>query len=195
MNNNYKSPEWRRKRKIILNRDNYTCIDCGAFNPMCGTVFRQSNSNFEKHDYTYFRLAGWNHYKIYSDKIGRTIEVDLHNCRFVFATMQVHHCKYVMEKNLWEYDDIDLVTLCKTCHTKRHEESEIAFFDINNKYLYSKKLIPLDHQDENDSDGEIPKSFCPKSTYFLFDYENEDEMSKIVRQIVDDFFGNSFAGW
>lgn len=35
--------------------------------------------------------------------------------------LAVHHKRYIVGKNAWEYDDEDLVTLCQDCHSKVHE--------------------------------------------------------------------------
>ena len=34
--------------------------------------------------------------------------------------LQVHHLRYIQGRKAWEYDDADLVTLCKGCHAERH---------------------------------------------------------------------------
>lgn len=36
--------------------------------------------------------------------------------------LNVHHIRYIAGHKPWEYDDGDLITLCGTCHKKRHEE-------------------------------------------------------------------------
>lgn len=36
------------------------------------------------------------------------------------AHLQVHHLRYIKGNKAWEYDDADLVTLCKGCHAELH---------------------------------------------------------------------------
>lgn len=37
------------------------------------------------------------------------------------VTLTVHHKRYILGKQAWEYGDEDLVTLCQHCHSKVHE--------------------------------------------------------------------------
>lgn len=36
------------------------------------------------------------------------------------SELHVHHLNYVRGKKAWEYPDIELITLCKGCHSKEH---------------------------------------------------------------------------
>lgn len=36
--------------------------------------------------------------------------------------LQVHHTKYIKGKRAWEYPNSTLVTLCKDCHQKVHQD-------------------------------------------------------------------------
>lgn len=38
--------------------------------------------------------------------------------------LHVHHMKYELGKLPWEYDDNDLVTLCKRCHKNWHDKND-----------------------------------------------------------------------
>ena len=38
--------------------------------------------------------------------------------------LNVHHIRYIAGHKPWEYEDIDLITLCGKCHKKRHEKIE-----------------------------------------------------------------------
>ena len=35
--------------------------------------------------------------------------------------LQVHHKRYIVQHNAWDYEDNDLVTLCNECHSKVHK--------------------------------------------------------------------------
>ena len=38
-------------------------------------------------------------------------------------TLNVHHRRYRVDRRIWEYDDDDLVTLCRRCHEAVHTPS------------------------------------------------------------------------
>lgn len=48
--------------------------------------------------------------------------------------LQVHHTLYFENKNLWEYEDEYLVTLCKNCHQEEHRLYGIGNFKRSIKY-------------------------------------------------------------
>jgi hypothetical protein len=66
----YKSPLWQKKRLEIMNRDKFTCQECG-----------------EKE-----------------------------------KQLNVHHRFYIKGRNVWEYDNDVLQTLCEDCHEKQHKK-------------------------------------------------------------------------
>ena len=48
--------------------------------------------------------------------------VSLNPYHFAYKGLNVHHKYYVLGKKPWEYEDNALVTLCESCHQKRHEK-------------------------------------------------------------------------
>ena len=58
----------------------------------------------------------------------------------VLPILQVHHKRYIENKAKWDYDNSDLVTLCKDCHNLVHESLEIPLFE-KNEDLYKRKSI------------------------------------------------------
>ena len=71
---------------------------------------------------------------------------DKFQCRSCYAhegTMHVHHLKYLMRYEPWEYDDDDLITLCDDCHAEWHR-----LFDNNSQpgktFLVAKLHFDLD---------------------------------------------------
>lgn len=44
-------------------------------------------------------------------------------CGCTEKTLHVHHTIYIPEKQIWEYEDNQLITLCEDCHSKEHDES------------------------------------------------------------------------
>lgn len=62
-------------------------------------------------------------------------------CGIEFVTMQVHHkFYYVPPIKAWQYEDDDLITLCKECHEEWHR---------NNSIQYKKAIIKNDFIDMN----------------------------------------------
>lgn len=43
-------------------------------------------------------------------------------CQETESTLMVHHFQYLKDCEPWEYDDHDLITLCKYCHEAEHRE-------------------------------------------------------------------------
>lgn len=60
---------------------------------------------------------------------------------FKYRGLNVHHKYYVRGKKPWEYVDDVLVTLCESCHQKRHEKQIPIYKSLNDKLIdgyYSK---------------------------------------------------------
>lgn len=45
------------------------------------------------------------------------------------TTLHVHHKHYLKGREVWQYDNDQLVCLCKVCHMVQHEREEL-FFDL-----------------------------------------------------------------
>ena len=41
------------------------------------------------------------------------------------SQLEVHHIAYFKNRKAWEYQDYLLVTLCRTCHQKEHDDNNI----------------------------------------------------------------------
>lgn len=54
---------------------------------------------------------------------------------FPMKGLNIHHTYYVKGYKPWEYKDDAFVTLCKDCHKKRHETSQVPYYD------HEKRLI------------------------------------------------------
>ena len=61
--------------------------------------------------------------KRWIEKRDSILRRDNFSCRICSSSMDlnVHHSKYSEGKRPWEYDDIDLITLCSRCHRKHHD--------------------------------------------------------------------------
>lgn len=144
MGNHYKHEKWSERRSEILNRDNFTCQNCHTFNPQLGQVeiYRKDNMSLELHFYE--SNPATSTYRISSTATGLTITLEFHNSWLVLPILQVHHKRYIENRDAWEYDDSDLVTLCKECHLLIHENVSIPIFDESGVLKSNRKYLPTD---------------------------------------------------
>jgi len=64
----------------------------------------------------------------------------LHYCHneralFSFIPLNIHHNYYIYAKRPWEYDDDALVTLCSSCHQKRHSQINIPLYTLDRQLM------------------------------------------------------------
>lgn len=57
------------------------------------------------------------------------------DCNEKSNELHVHHNYYIKDSMPWEIDDVALVSLCKSCHTKRHEQENIKVYKRHNGEL------------------------------------------------------------
>lgn len=86
-----KSPMWQKKRLEIMQRDNFTCQDCGDTE----------------------------------------------------SQLQVHHKSYVFNKNAWQYEDDNFITLCETCHSWVTDLKKGIKFNVDNYFNSTGQLMYL----------------------------------------------------
>ncbi|HUX57111.1 MAG TPA: hypothetical protein VMV77_09060 [Bacteroidales bacterium] len=82
-----KTPQWKEKRDQIMQRDNYTCQECGGKD----------------------------------------------------TSLNVHHKLYIANRTAWDYHHLFLITLCESCHKKRHQRLQLIHERLgfmNNDQLY-----------------------------------------------------------
>ncbi len=103
-----KSIHWTTFRMDILIRDNFVCQDCKINKAVEKIVV--TNSEF------------------LNIPIIELIE-------FNSIGLQVHHKCYRKNKQPWEYDGKDLISLCADCHTKIHNETKIPIYDDNENLI------------------------------------------------------------
>lgn len=48
-------------------------------------------------------------------------EFTCQGCGDAKSTLNVHHLRYIKNKEVWDYDNLILVTLCEPCHNINHE--------------------------------------------------------------------------
>jgi len=199
-NNQYLQKEWLETRDRILSRDNFSCQNCATFNPSIGRVEAfDSKGNFELHEYE--SNPETSIYTISSQKYGITLNIDFGLDWLVLPILQVHHKRYIEGKFIWEYDDNDLVTLCKECHTLVHNEIDIPIFNNNSELINKKRFIPNDTGSgrkhnyrpwifiKQAQQGEyIVANVSPNLRFFVFEHEDAEEMRKNAITVLEDFF-------
>lgn len=60
--------------------------------------------------------------------------------------LHVHHLNYYPGRKPWEYDDKDLITLCKDCHREQHiqNEDKETYLDYDNLSSLKGKLVHIE---------------------------------------------------
>ncbi|MDD5183663.1 MAG: HNH endonuclease [Paludibacter sp.] len=144
VNTLYLNKEWLDKRDLILKRDNYTCQGCQTFNPSLGSVELSNPIDNSLEIHFYRSTPGSSVYTISSEKYKLDVEIDFGRNWMVLPVLQVHHKRYIQNKNLWDYDDTDLITLCKNCHNSLHDNFEIPICDSSGLIIKNKKFTPKD---------------------------------------------------
>lgn len=120
----YEDARWIKKSNSIKARDNYTCQLCHTFNPMQeGLVFIQQGEYETYHHYT----AGSSSYEIHVKDFDFTVNIDFYaGYHLAMPRLNVHHKIYYRNRNLWDYQDDCLVTLCENCHHYVHSLDDIG---------------------------------------------------------------------
>lgn len=115
----YEDKRWIEKSDSIKARDNYTCQLCHCFNPMQkDLVFVKQGKYDTVHRYYW---AGDNYYDINVKGYILTITFHFyHSYHLVMPRLNVHHKVYYRNRELWDYQDDELVTLCEDCHHYIH---------------------------------------------------------------------------
>ncbi|GAB1358854.1 hypothetical protein MASR1M31_06330 [Porphyromonadaceae bacterium] len=132
----YSSKEWKDKSNDILKRDNYTCQCCSDFNPSKDFVWISNEDDIEIHRYD--KYSGI--YSIDSKNLDLVVYISFYdNKRIVMPILNVHHKRYIIGREIWDYNDNELITLCERCHRILHSTDEIR--------------VPV--MEENKNNGEI----------------------------------------
>ena len=138
---------WDDKRQTILKRDNYTCQICKQFNPELGTVefSDEKDGHVELHEYKNCPDPYEAVYSISQSRTGYTFEINFGSCWPVFPILQVHHKRYINGRENWDYENEDLITLCKKCHFNFHLTETIPIYSTDNILLDERMFMPVDN--------------------------------------------------
>ena len=87
--------------------------------------------------------------------------------------LHVHHVRYQTNKKVWEYEDQDLRTLCRACHsfvTETTREARAAFYDLM-------ELSPEAGKSMIEA-ANCAMHFCPEAAEML------DDLGRLVGRVV-----------
>ena len=153
----YEDPRWVEKSNSIKARDNYTCQLCHAFNPMQGDLIFIKHGVYNTFHH-YHRAGDRYKYEIFVQGFTLTITFDfIPGFYLAMPRLNVHHKIYYKNRDLWDYQDDCLVTLCENCHHYVHSLNDpgipIVEEGANGQALLIGKTSPkpyhpmLDHTD------------------------------------------------
>lgn len=121
----YEDPRWIEKSNSIKARDNYTCQLCHTFNPSLGDFIFVKQGEYDTIHHYYW--AGTSKYDIQVRGYILIITFDfLPGFHLAMPRLNVHHKIYYRNRNLWDYPDDCLVTLCEDCHHYVHSLNGIG---------------------------------------------------------------------
>lgn len=120
----YEDPRWVEKSNAIKARDNFTCQLCHVFNPMQdGLIYIQQGQYETYHQYLPLKRS----YMIHVKEFDFTVHFDFYpSYHLTMPRLNVHHKIYYRNRNLWDYSDDCLVTLCDDCHHYVHSLNDIG---------------------------------------------------------------------
>ena len=121
----YEDPRWVEKSNSIKARDNYTCQLCHTFNPSLGDFIFVKQGEYDTIHHYYW--AGTSKYDIQVRGYILIITFDfLPGFHLAMPRLNVHHKIYYRNRNLWDYPDDCLVTVCEDCHHYVHSLNDIG---------------------------------------------------------------------
>lgn len=130
--NVYDDPKWIEKGNSIKARDNYTCQLCHTFNPSQNRYIFIKQGDYE----TMHHYRDNSVYDIIVDDYGLNISFEFgYGHHLVMPRLNVHHKVYFRNRDIWDYQDDQLITLCENCHHYIHSLDNI--------------MIPIVKEDEN----------------------------------------------
>ena len=136
----YEDPRWIEKSNSIKARDNYTCQLCHTFNPSLGDFIFVKQGEYDTIHHYYW--AGTSKYDIQVRGYILIITFDfLPGFHLAMPRLNVHHKIYYRNRNLWDYPDDCLVTLCEDCHHYVHSLNDIGIPIVEEHYDGKTTLI------------------------------------------------------
>lgn len=67
------------------------------------------------------------------------------------VVLNIHHLNYYPDRNPWEYEDKDLITLCEDCHKKEHQQSSPKenYWSFDDLEKLKGKFVYIEDDSEN----------------------------------------------
>ena len=120
--------EWRQKRLIIINRDNWQCRNCTK----TGTDSVYSPGQKVIHFYEDFiNIEYLDEYGFIKEGVKKVVKQTS-----TPVYLHVHHTYYILSHKPWEYPDASLETLCSECHTVFHEINRVpVWLDDSSRFM------------------------------------------------------------
>lgn len=110
-------------------------------------------NKLRKHHFpgVYFQTLSINNCDVYAVSLDNK-SIIIRNRNNKLPLLDIHHKSYIVYHKAWEYEDDNLITLCRACHEKEHAEHEMMLYDENNRLLHK-----LDTCDRCGGTGYLPQ--------------------------------------
>lgn len=130
--------EWRKFRDEIVERDNNKCLNCGTEPKIIEIPLTKIQNITNREDITCAQFVitkktNGAHLKLKVEGLDfePTIKLLVPTGFVSKIWLEVHHTYYIKNHLPWEYESVDLKTLCRSCHQKEHDDINlIQFTDI-----------------------------------------------------------------
>ena len=112
----------------------------------CECLFRENDislgmlcceNKLRKHHFpgVYFQTLSINNCDVYAVSLDNK-SIIIRNRNNKLPLLDIHHKSYIVYHKAWEYEDDNLITLCRVCHEKEHAEHKVFLYDENNRPLH-----------------------------------------------------------
>lgn len=123
----YESPNEILKRKWIENKIN----EISNFNSLLYLLDSTIIENIK-----YYDLLNCFEWQFMRFKIHCRDKFKCVDCKELSEKLHIHHTYYLKDALPWEIDESGLVSLCKKCHRKRHDEEIIKVYQKDGERIY-----------------------------------------------------------
>lgn len=109
-------------------------------------------------------------------------------CSSEYTELHVHHIEYKDFLLPWQYNDSDLITLCKKCHSKKHTQKKIPISiveliesRVSNNENYAEIKFNYDNELAKIEDQISKNKTNDKELFILM-----DQRIKVQRKLIED---------
>lgn len=127
-----KSDKWLLKRDQIIRIDNFTCRKC-----QCADYTKDWVKVYDAEGICelYYYDKTTRNFQICIPEKSFSLSIEIHNLNI--PILNVHHNKYILGREPWDYDNCDLMTLCSHCHKNIHDAEKIPVYSQSGNKLMS----------------------------------------------------------